>query len=86
MAKSARRREPRERLRDWVDEVGGAKAAAQAVGCHRTYLVHLLEEDTERRPGLDVAFAIERATSGSKTGVIEAKEWSEPIKSTGTDG
>jgi hypothetical protein len=82
----AKRKSPRERLRRWVKEQGGKKTAAEKIGCHPSYLVHLLAEDSERRPGLDVAFGIERATRGWSGGVISAEEWSQHLEATGTGG
>lgn len=82
----AKRRDPRVRLRAWVKDVGGKAAAAKLIGCHPSYLVHLLAEDSERRPGLDVAFGLERATKDWTGGVIAAEEWSEPLGATGTGG
>lgn len=66
---------PRERLRRWVETQPSKVAAARQVGCHATYLNHLLSDGTERRPGLDVAFGIERATEAWEGGQIKAKEW-----------
>jgi DNA-binding transcriptional regulator YdaS (Cro superfamily) len=74
------------RLRKWVKDVGGKAAAAKLIGCHPSYLVHLLAEGSERRPGLDVAFGLERATREWAGGVIEAEEWSQPLDATGTEG
>lgn len=78
----SKKKSPRERLRRWVKEQGGATAAAPLIGCHKTYLSHLLAEGSERRPGLDVAFAIQRATGGA----IAAQEWAAPVQATGTEG
>lgn len=63
------------RLRKWVEDVGGKAAAAKLIDCHPSYLVHLLADGSERRPGLDVAFAIERATKAWPGGVIAAVDW-----------
>lgn len=74
------------RLRAWVKDVGGKASAAKLIGCHPSYLVHLLSDDSERRPGLDVAFSIERATKGWRGGAITAADWSHPLEATGTGG
>lgn len=75
---------PRERLRQWVTEQGGTGPAAAIVGCHRTHLSHLLA-DPDRRPGIDVAFAIERATAKWSGGQIRAAEWAVARQPTGTN-
>lgn len=61
-----------------MKDQGGKRAAAGKIGCHPTYLVHLLGSE-KRRVGLDIAFAIERATDG----FIRAEEW---VSKTGTEG
>jgi hypothetical protein len=68
---------PRERLRQWIEAVhGGSKAeAARDLGCDPSYLAHLLREDSRRRPGIEFAVSLERATQAWDRGPILPKHW-----------
>lgn len=79
------------RFAAWVAEVG-KRDAADLLGVDPTYISHLLR-DPRRRPGLDVAFSIERATAEWSSGPILASEWAEVREprvqepsATGTEG
>lgn len=77
---SESRKSPLERLRDFVAvECGGSKAeAARRIGCHSSYLVHLLAEGSVRRPGLDFAAGLQRATAElPEERRVLAVEWAE---------
>ncbi len=67
--------EARERLRRWVDTHDSLVAVAKKLGCHPSYLSLLLRDGSTRRPGLDVAFAIERETREWPEGPVLASEW-----------
>lgn len=76
----------RRRFAKWVEETGKREAAA-ALGVDPTYINHLLR-DPKRRVGLDVAFALERATEDWAEGPILAADWAEvrEPRATGTGG
>jgi len=62
------------RFRAWMEDQGLThKAAAMRLGCDASYPTHILSGN--RRPGLTVAMAIERATATWSGGVIRAEEW-----------
>lgn len=65
---------PTERFRAWVDETGLTRSeVAKRLGCHPSYPGLIIRG--ARRPGRDVALAIERATRRSSGGVIRVEEW-----------
>lgn len=59
-----------DRFLQWVNEQGSKADAARALGVKPPGMHHLIA-NPGRRPGLDFAFAIERATDGA----IRAREW-----------
>lgn len=61
-----------ERFDRWASSVGGYRAAATLIGCDPGY-PHKLAHD--RKPGLHIAHAIERATSGWDEGQIRTEDW-----------
>lgn len=66
---------PRERFARWVEASGKSKSEiARALGCSDVYVGYLVSGQRER-VGLDMAFAIERATEGWEEGQIMAKDW-----------
>ena len=79
---------PLHRFRIWVDEQESRAAAARLLGCHSSYLTHLLADGSNRSVGLNLAFAIERETAQWSKGQICASEWADPpaesLKATGT--
>jgi hypothetical protein len=75
----------RARLRRWVAEQESRAAAARAIGCHSSYLTHLLADGATRRPGLEVAFAIQAATEAWVSGPIKADDWlGDELQATGS--
>lgn len=60
--------ELRAKFRQAVREMGGAAAAAKVLGCTRVY-VEMLGHGKRRRPGMRVAFAIEKRIG------IRMQEW-----------
>lgn len=56
----------------WSDEIG-VVAAARMLGCHKSYVSHF--RSGRRRPGLELASKIERATADWKSGPIRATDW-----------
>ncbi len=62
------------RLQRWIEEKRSKTVAAELIGCHASNLVHLIRKP-DRRPGLELAFAIEKATASWPEGPIFASEW-----------
>lgn len=58
-----------ERFRRLVRRLGGAAAAARAIGCSRAYVDMIVKGS--RRPGLRVVYAIEKASNGE----IPMRDW-----------
>lgn len=59
----------RTKFNSWVAKVGGSRAAAAVLRCSRSYVDMLRSGD--RRPGLDLAYRIERVTGGA----IRMPDW-----------
>jgi transcriptional regulator with XRE-family HTH domain len=65
----------RERLVRWFEASGKTReAVGSELECSGAY-VGLLLSGKRKRPGLDIAFAIQRATAGWEDGAILATEW-----------
>lgn len=65
----------RERFVRWFASTGKTReAVGRELGCSGAFVGYLLSGQRDR-PGLDLAFAIERATAGWEEGPILAKEW-----------
>lgn len=63
----------------WFEASGKSKSeVGRELGCSGVYVGYLLSGQRDR-PGLDVAFAIERITATWDEGPIEAKEWAHDL-------
>ena len=63
-----------QRLTDWFEPQDMTKARlARQLGCTPHHVALILAR--KRRPGLGLAFAIEKATKGWEKGPILASEW-----------
>lgn len=68
-----------DRLRRFLDETETSQAElARRIGVHRAQVGHLLNE--RRRPSLEQAAAIERATAAWVRGPIAMREWVRPVE------
>lgn len=56
----------------WTDEVGAAKAA-EVLGCDRSFISHV--RSGRKKPSLEKAAALERATKKWQGGPIRAVDW-----------
>jgi hypothetical protein len=74
----------RERFAEWVKYMGSAQAAADELskhtrgGCSGSMVTKVAAG--LRRPGLDLVFAIEMATSDWVGGQMKAVEWSDAVE------
>jgi transcriptional regulator with XRE-family HTH domain len=74
VSQSASMSTPVDRFAAWITESGLTRSeAAKRLGCHPSYPGLILRG--QRRPGRDVALAIERVTRRSSGGVIRVEEW-----------
>lgn len=65
----------RKRFKRWFEATGMSQMeAGDAIGCSGAY-VGMLVSGARPRPGLDVAFLIERATAEWDEGPILASDW-----------
>lgn len=64
-----------ERFSRWISDLGlSREQAGQFIGCHKSMVSLLCTQ--RRRPGLDLAFKIERLSEGWEEGPIRVAEWS----------
>lgn len=78
----------RERFARWFESTGKSKVeVARELDCSDAFVGYLVS-GKRQRVGLDLAFAIERATEGWEEGQILASDWATPFAEprTGTDG
>lgn len=80
---------PRERLIRFITDRGLSQAeAGELLGCSQGLVSKILRGD--RKPGLALAFKIERATEGWSEGPIRAQDWTReepadaPLEATGS--
>lgn len=79
---------PFQRFAAFLKDKGWSQTdAARELGCSQVMISHLIRQ--QRRPGRDLADAIELRTARWKGGRIRSGEWrgaSVDVKATGTDG